>query len=161
MKAILDRLGIREINDGVCTGPDSWFGDGETLVSTNPSSNETIASVRQATPDSYETVRELEKDSPTGLVLVGLAHAAAGRSSEARATRDQLERLAGRQYVSPVHLATLSAYLDDREDAFRWMEKAFDDGATDLRFLKVDPLFDPMRSDPRFPDLLRRMNLPE
>ena len=108
-----------------------------------------------------EAVRELEKDSPTGLVLAGLAHAAAGRSTEAGAILDQLARLAGRQYVSPVHLATLSAYLDDREEALRWMEKAFDERATDLRFLKVDPLLDPIRSHPRFPELLRRMNFPE
>ena len=111
--------------------------------------------------DAAETVRELEKDSSTGLVLAGLAHAGAGRSTEARAILEELERLAGRQYVSAVHLATLSAYLDQREDAFRWMEKAFDERATDLRFLKVDPLFDPMRSHPRFPELLRRMNFPE
>ncbi|MQC26092.1 MAG: aldehyde dehydrogenase family protein [Chloroflexi bacterium] len=58
MNALLKKLNIQEINPGACTGPDGWIEDakGETLVSYNPSTGEPIASVVQATPQSYEEV---------------------------------------------------------------------------------------------------------
>ncbi len=51
--------------------------------------------------------------------------------------------------------------LGEKEKAFEWLEKAYEDrsiGSTFAR-IKVDPIYDPLRSDPRFADLLRRMNL--
>ena len=58
MKAILKELGIEETNPGVCTGPDGWIQDpeGSELISYNPTTEEPIASVVQATPQSYQTV---------------------------------------------------------------------------------------------------------
>ena len=56
--AILDKLGLADVNPGACTGPDGWLDDGhgELLVSRNPTTGEPIAAVRQATDDTYERV---------------------------------------------------------------------------------------------------------
>ena len=58
MKAVLDKLGIEEVNPGACTGPDGWITDphGKELVSYNPTTNEPIASIIQATGATYEQV---------------------------------------------------------------------------------------------------------
>ncbi len=58
MKAVLDKLGIRDINPGACTGPDGWIEDpnGKKLVSFNPATGEELAAVVQATPAAYEKV---------------------------------------------------------------------------------------------------------
>jgi hypothetical protein len=50
--------------------------------------------------------------------------------------------------------------LDDKERAFEWLEKAYDSRAYWLRLLKTDFIYDPLRSDPRFKDLMRRIGLP-
>jgi tetratricopeptide (TPR) repeat protein len=57
-------------------------------------------------------------------------------------------------------LAEINTYLGDKEEAFRWLEKAVDEPNTWITFIKVDPTLDPLRSDPRFSALLRRMGLP-
>jgi aldehyde dehydrogenase (NAD+) len=60
MNAILDILNIKKVNVGACAGPDAWFDapDSEELVSVNPTTGETIAAVRQTTPETYEKVME-------------------------------------------------------------------------------------------------------
>ncbi len=56
MKALLDKLHIESVNPGACTGPDGWIAGGEALVSYNPTTNEPIATVMQATEDVYNQV---------------------------------------------------------------------------------------------------------
>ena len=62
-------------------------------------------------------------------------------------------------YVQPMWLAVIHVALGEKDQAFDWMQKAFEDRSAWLVYLKVDPLFDPVRSDPRFTDLLRRVGL--
>jgi serine/threonine protein kinase/tetratricopeptide (TPR) repeat protein len=64
------------------------------------------------------------------------------------------------RYVSPMEFATLYASLGDRDQAFNWIEKAFDEHSPWLFFLKTDPAFDTLRDDPRFDRLLRRVGVP-
>jgi adenylate cyclase len=71
-----------------------------------------------------------------------------------------LEEKAKREYVTPVDLAFDYTQLGDKDRAIAWLEKGFDAHASDMLSLKVEPLYDPLRSDPRFQDLLRRMNFP-
>jgi len=61
------------------------------------------------------------------------------------------------RYVSPVAIANLYVRLGDNEQAIAWLEKAYQEHAGDLRNLKTEPLYDPLRSDPRFQYLLRRI----
>ena len=53
------------------------------------------------------------------------------------------------------------AGLDEKDQAFEWLEKAYGVRDKGIRYLKVDPTLDPLRSDPRFQVLLRKMNFPE
>ena len=61
------------------------------------------------------------------------------------------------EYVAPMDIAIYHAQLDETDQAFEWLEKAYE--ARGLSLLKADPYWDPLRDDPRFNDLLRRMNL--
>lgn len=72
--------------------------------------------------------------------------------------------LAGRSkqtYVNPVLIAHVYALSGEKDRALDWLEKAYQEGASLLVYLRVEPLYDPLRDDPRFQDLLRRMNFPE
>jgi hypothetical protein len=63
------------------------------------------------------------------------------------------------EYISPVSIALVHIGLGDADRALRWLERAYDERAPQLIWLKADPIFDPLRSDPRFTRLLRRMRL--
>ncbi len=71
-----------------------------------------------------------------------------------------LKERSKRSYVAPATIAMIYARLGDKESAFTWLEKAQRERAG-LFFIKVEPVYDPMRSDPRFRDLLHRAGLPE
>ena len=70
-----------------------------------------------------------------------------------------LER-AKTSHVSPYAIAVVYAALDQKDEAFRWMERGFYERPSDLPNIKIDPRFDGLRSDPRYQVLLRRMGLP-
>ncbi len=74
---------------------------------------------------------------------------------------DRLQELSDGRYVPPDAMAIVSIGLDDKDQAFEWLEKARKTRTTLMSQLKVDPVFDPLRDDPRYQDLLRRMNFPE
>jgi tetratricopeptide (TPR) repeat protein len=64
------------------------------------------------------------------------------------------------RYVEAAAFASLSAGLGEKDQAFSYLEKAYEDREYGLTVLQIEPAFDPLRSDPRFQDLLRRMNFP-
>ena len=106
-----------------------------------------------------ETAASLSGSSPLYLAQVGVAHASAGRKTEALRIIDQLRRVSRERYVSPYGLAQIYAALNDREQTFTWLQTAYDDHAVWISYLAVDPVFDRFRSDPRFRNLLRRLSL--
>jgi len=63
------------------------------------------------------------------------------------------------QYVGPYEVALLYAELGEKDEAFDWLEKACAERSVEAVFTKVEPDFDPLRSDPRFADLLRCLGL--
>jgi len=71
-----------------------------------------------------------------------------------------LRELSKRRYVSAYGIAQIYTALGDFDHAWAWLEKAFEERSFQLIWLKVDPTIDALRSDPRFQDLLRRMNFP-
>jgi hypothetical protein len=72
-----------------------------------------------------------------------------------------LEWIAAGEYVRPSRLARNYAGLGRMDEAFEWLERAYDERDGSLAFIKTDPAYDGLRSDPRFQDLLRRINFPE
>jgi TolB-like protein/DNA-binding winged helix-turn-helix (wHTH) protein len=70
---------------------------------------------------------------------------------------DVLVRQTGGRFMSPMKVAQLYARAGDREQAFVWLEKAFENRSAPLVYLRVDPRYDRVRSDPRFASLLERM----
>ncbi|TMQ73523.1 MAG: tetratricopeptide repeat protein [Candidatus Eisenbacteria bacterium] len=91
----------------------------------------------------------------------GLAHleASMGHRDAARRILAELEAARAQRVVSAWGIAALHASLGDVEEAFRWLETAFDEGATGLVFLRVHPRLDPIRHDPRHAAMVRRVGL--
>ena len=93
---------------------------------------------------------------PDGLVFVAYGLALSGRSAEARKV---LGTLQGSNQPTSFAMAVLYTGLGDKDQAFAWLQRARDERFIVLAAIKVDPIFDSLRSDPRFADLLRSMGL--
>ena len=106
-----------------------------------------------------QTAASLSGNSPLYLAQVAVAHASAGRKTEALRIIAQLQTISNAQYVSPYGLAQVYAALNDKEQTFKWLQIAYDDRAVWMSYLAVDPVFDGFRSDQRFRELLRRVRL--
>ncbi|MGI8838608.1 MAG: tetratricopeptide repeat protein [Pyrinomonadaceae bacterium] len=91
--------------------------------------------------------------------LLAYAYAAAGRRDEALKILAEQQRLAKQRFVSPYNFAIIYTGLGDKDQAFVWLAKSVEQRTLILVHLKCRPLFDPLRSDPRFAELLRSMNL--
>ena len=85
------------------------------------------------------------------------------RESERKRKRhlDELLQLSKQRYVSPASIAIVYVALDDKDQAFAWLEKANEIRDMNVVRLKVDPRYESLRSDPRFNDLVRRIGIPE
>ncbi len=111
-----------------------------------------------------EAIDEFQKGvkvsgSPLMLALLGHAFAASGQKGEAQRVLNELRDLQGRRYVSSYTVAAIYAGLGEKDQAFKWLEKAYEERDIWLMNLKVDPVFSKLRSDKRFPDLLARAGL--
>ncbi len=95
------------------------------------------------------------------LVIVGAAYAKIGRRGDAENVISKLNDLAKSEYVSHYNLAIIYASLGDKDRTFTELEKAFDDHDRLCIETKFDFFMDPVRSDPRFREILKRLNLPE
>ena len=91
---------------------------------------------------------------------LGNTYARAGRITEARATIPKLEEHLRKDGIGTYEIALVYAGLGEKDEAFQWLEKAYAVRDKGLTYLKIDPPLDPLRSDPRFQDLLRRVGLP-
>ena len=101
----------------------------------------------------------LSGGSPLYTAQVAVALAAAGRRREALRIAHELETISRKRYVSPYGLAQIYAALKSNEDTFKWLQAAYRDRAVWMEYLAVDPIFDRYRSDHRFQELLRRIDL--
>lgn len=92
------------------------------------------------------TIKKMSTRSDAGLKLANIA-------------LSYYQEKARSQYVAPLTIAETYLELGDKEKAFEWLNKAYEERSTELYDIAVDPFYDPLRSDPRFQELLRRMNL--
>ncbi|HVF28722.1 MAG TPA: tetratricopeptide repeat protein, partial [Pyrinomonadaceae bacterium] len=107
----------------------------------------------------YEKAIRISGRSP--FVLAGIGHASAilGQTEKARKILDELKQQTHHRYVSPYLVAVIHAGLDDKDAAFRCLQQACETRAEELLWLQVDPMFDSLRNDLRFADLLRYVRL--
>ena len=82
----------------------------------------------------------------------------AGKRDEARRVLSQVQSLSEREYFPSYFIALIHMGLGERDETLDWLEKSFEERAGYLIFL-ADPVFDSLRSDPRFADLVRRVGL--
>jgi serine/threonine-protein kinase len=107
-----------------------------------------------------EAVKRLGPGEPDPIALLGYAFALAGQRGKAEEALEELKALAKHKYVSAIPIAWVYMGLGDKDRAFEWLEKAYEERAGRLVYLKVLRAFDPLRSDPRFEDLVRRLKFP-
>jgi eukaryotic-like serine/threonine-protein kinase len=109
---------------------------------------------------ALEQAAALSGNAPMILAGLALAQARAGQGETARAAAATLEGLASRRYVSPYDVAFVRAALGEGDAAMAGLEKAYEERSHLMTHLRADPRLDPLRQDPRFADLLRRMKFP-
>ncbi len=106
-----------------------------------------------------EKAVSLSDRAPGALGMLGLVYGLAGRKSEARKVLNELLKLHERRYVTPVAIAYVYIGLGEKDQAFVWLEKAYQERSNYIAYLNVNPIGDSLRSDPRFDDMLRRVGL--
>jgi eukaryotic-like serine/threonine-protein kinase len=128
----------------------------------------TLGAVYIAKPTLGDAIAEMERavalegSSPRYVGGLGIAYAAAGKRSEASKILDNLQKLSKLKYIPPTSPANILAHMGGRKDeAFKELERGYEDRSWIMCQLKVNPVLDPLRSDPRFDALLRRMKFPE
>jgi serine/threonine-protein kinase len=109
---------------------------------------------------SLRAALELAPDDTPALVTLARTLLKAGRRQEVEQIAARVRGFEGDRYVSPSDLAKLALGLGDADAAFAALERAYQERRGWLAYLKVDPLFDPVRGDARFRELVRRMGLP-
>ncbi|MDT7806913.1 MAG: hypothetical protein QOJ70_726 [Acidobacteriota bacterium] len=102
----------------------------------------------------------LSNESPLALATLGHACAAAGHMEEAAGLLERLKAMSRLGYIPPYYMATVSVGMNRPDEAIEFLEKSFECRDGWLTWLGVEPRFDPLREDPRFQNLLRRIGLP-
>jgi TolB-like protein/tetratricopeptide (TPR) repeat protein len=144
---------IRELRSAVALHPDNafayWF-LGFALIA-NGQSGEAIPVLEKAV--------SLSDRSPAVIGVLVRAYAHAGHRTDALRLLDELKRRQQTAYVPTVAFVNAYLGLGDNEQALAWLERAYQEHAPILQYIKVHPFLDPLRNDPRFTDLVRRVGL--
>jgi tetratricopeptide (TPR) repeat protein len=118
---------------------------------------------KQMYPDAFRDMNQAQTLLKDNLIVrgdIGHLYAVAGQPDQAKHVIEELDELSRKRYVNPFEIALIYIGLGDKERAFAWLEKAYNERSDLLVYLKVDPRLDPIRSDPRFADLMRRVGIP-
>jgi serine/threonine-protein kinase len=115
-----------------------------------------------------EAILELEKarafddspERPGRFAWPAYAYAVLGQRDKAKQMLTELKEQAKQRHIPPINFATIYTGLGEKDQAFAWLEKVYEEhGGRELGEVRVNPMFDSLRSDPRFASLLRRVNL--
>lgn len=108
----------------------------------------------------FERAVSISPDDLVALTGLGYGCAVTGRREEAEKVLARLNELSKREFVSPVWMAKIYSGLGENDKAFESLERAYKDRSiVSVAYIKTNPMLDPLRSDPRYAELLRRMNL--
>jgi len=94
-------------------------------------------------------------------MVAGYANGRSGHRADAERVIARFREISKTEYVIPSFVAVVFASMGEKDKAFAELEKSIDQYDSWFRWAKVEPLFDPLRDDPRFKTMLKRMNLPE
>jgi tetratricopeptide (TPR) repeat protein len=94
------------------------------------------------------------------LGFLGYVYAAVGGKERAYKVISELEKVSKQRHVSPFWAGMIYSALGERDEAFSWLERAVEEHAPWIAYLKAPPYFDNLRADPRYYCLLQRMNIP-
>jgi len=108
----------------------------------------------------FRQVEERLREWPVSIAARGFVAGIAGRIDDARKILAKLKRLAAKKFVTPYGVALVYAGLNENDAAFEWLNKAFDERSHWLVWLRLDPRWNGLRTDPRFSDLVSRMRFP-
>jgi DNA-binding winged helix-turn-helix (wHTH) protein/TolB-like protein/Flp pilus assembly protein TadD len=117
---------------------------------------------KRSLPDAvheFEEAERLSRPDPYTEGLLGYAEALSGNTETARQLVQKLTLRSRKEYVPALSIALIYVGMGDHEHALQWLSYSYQDRSTHLVYAKVDPLFDPVRSDPRFNALLQQMGL--
>jgi serine/threonine protein kinase/Tfp pilus assembly protein PilF len=110
-------------------------------------------------PEALAELRQAQGPTQEATAAIGRLYAASGKKSEAEKILVDLLQRAKTGYLPPTYIAGMYAALGDNNKAFEWLEKAYSARDSQIEFLGVEQCYDPLRSDPRYADLMRRINL--
>ena len=112
--------------------------------------------------EALESLTQATKLSKSLNLLASLGHAQGlfGQPAPARQVLTVLEDRSRKNYVPSYYFAIVHTGLGDKERAFEWLEKAYQERSTVLAYLRIDPRLAPLRSDPRYAELVRRLGFP-
>jgi serine/threonine protein kinase/Tfp pilus assembly protein PilF len=110
--------------------------------------------------EELDKARELSRgSSPDVVSLRGMVHAESGNRVEAEKALEELFDLSQQRHVSSIHFTSLYMALNQKDQAFDWLEKAYRERSDELTALKIDPLWDDLRADPRFSEVIKKIGL--
>jgi len=109
--------------------------------------------------EEFKKAVEISGGNPQYLSMLAHAFALANKRDEAAKLLMRLEELSLERYVSPIEMAFVYIGLNEKDKAFEWLERAYKGLEGWMAVIKVEPRYDLLRSDPRFRDLLKKMNL--
>jgi Flp pilus assembly protein TadD len=110
--------------------------------------------------EEFNKLVNLPDGKASGLMGLAYTYALAGRQQESQKALDELLELSKNRYVSPGQIAIIYIARGEKDKAFEWLEEANRVYDLNIMRMKVERRFDPIRSDPRFEDLVRRIGLP-
>jgi hypothetical protein len=101
----------------------------------------------------------LTRYDPVAEAYLARAYALAGRKDKAIAIVNHQQHLAAHRYIPPMEIAAVYSALGDSDPAFEWLNRAVEERASGLVYLKVDRAYDSLRGDPPFAQLLQQIHL--
>ncbi len=108
-----------------------------------------------------EQAKDVAAENQIVASILGWVYAVSGRRADALKIAKQFKDLASHAYVDLYQVAAIYAGLGDKDEAFRLLEKAYEEHSSGMLFLAPDPFWDGMRSDPRYAGLVRRVGFPK